>query len=373
MRAKTKKKKIMGYLVSLFLILFGILLIAVLGGYITQRFVYTPSFKDQKGDEIAGSIAEFKRIKLGGIQQAILIRGKDIKNPLLLFLPCGPGVSETGMFRNMQANLENYYTMVYLDPRGAAKSYSPFMDSKTMNTEQLVEDIHELTLYLKKRFKKEKIVIMGHSFGSGFGTYAAALYPQDYSAFIGIGEPVCPTEIDRLSYSWTLEQAKKEGNTKALKELEAVEGFWQKRDPKGYFNGMMVNKKYVGYYGGQIYGKKGFVPFVLKNMLSNEYTVFDYVPYMLGMLFSGPSTWEIMVSTDLRKQATEFQCPFILLTGRNDYNAVPELVYEYYEMVKAPMKKFYWFDKSAHFPHFEERGLFQKIMIEEILPVVKEN
>jgi pimeloyl-ACP methyl ester carboxylesterase len=81
------------------------------------------------------------------------------------------------------------------------------MNSNTINTEQLVQDIHELTLYLKKRFGKEKIVIMGHSLGAGFATYAAARYPEDYCAYIGIGQPTSVCEIDRLTYQWTLKQA----------------------------------------------------------------------------------------------------------------------------------------------------------------------
>ena len=118
---------------------------------------------------------------------------------MLIFLHAGPGMTETGIFRNMNAILEDY-TIVYLDQRGGGKSYSPFMDYKTMNTEQLTQDIHELTLYLKERFGKEKIVLMGHSFEAGFGALAAARYPEDYSAFIGIGQPVNPIENDSLSY-----------------------------------------------------------------------------------------------------------------------------------------------------------------------------
>jgi pimeloyl-ACP methyl ester carboxylesterase len=367
---KTKKKIFMGIIIAVFSTIIGLFLILIIGGTITKHFVYTPSFKDNEGKVLQGSIAEYRLIKLGGYPQAVLIRGRNVNNPVLLFLPSGPGISETGMFRNMHSHLEDYYTMVYLDPRGAAKSASLCFDYSTLNTQQLIQDIHELTLYLKKRFNKEKIVIMGHSFGAGFGTLSAAFYPHDYSAFIGIGEPVCPTEIDRLSYSWTIEQAKKTNNQKALKELESVNGYWTKRDQKGYFNGMMVNKKYVGYYGGQLYGKQGFLSFILKNMMCHEYNIFDYGPYLLGMQFTGPATWNIMITTDLRQQAKEFQCQFILFTGRHDYNAVPSLVFEYYNYVKAPLKKMYWFEKSAHFPHFEEKELFQKIMIEEILPII---
>lgn len=352
-------------------VIIGLLLILTIGGIITCHFVYTPPFKDANGYVLPGSIAEFKRIKLGNCSQAVLIRGKSIDNPVLLYLHSGPGLSETGMMRNMNGILENYYTMVYLDQRGGGKSFSFLNDYKKFTTEQLIQDIHELTLYLKKKFKKEKIIITGHSFGAGFGAYAAAVYPEDYSLFIRIAQPVNPCEIDRLAYAWNIKQAEKSKNGKALDELEKVKGFWNLKNKNGYFNGMMVNKKWVGYYGGQIVGHKGFVPYVLKNSLSHEFTVFDYAPYMLGMIFTGPASWNIMITTDLKKQSSEFKCPVIILNGRQDYNSVPDLVEDYYNFIKAPLKKIYWFEKSAHFPNYEEKEFFQKIMINEVLPLLK--
>lgn len=361
----------MTVLIYFIIVVAGLISITIIGAVISHFVTYTPAFTGKEGQKLPESIAEFRHIKLGGYPQAILIRGKNTDNPVLLFLHAGPGMSESGMFRNMNAILEDYYTVVYLDQRGGGKSYSPFMDYKTINTEQLTQDIHELTLYLKDRFGKKKIVLMGHSFGAGFGALAAARYPDDYSALIGLGQPVNPIENDALSYRYVLEKARAEGNLQAVSELERVDGYWLASDPQTFFSGMMVLKnKWIPYYGGQIYGEKGILPYIVKNSICSEFTVFDYVPYLLGMLKSGPASWDIMITTDLRKQAAEFHCPFIIMQGRKDFNVFPTLVEEFFGMVKAPAKQIYWFEKSAHFPHFEEKELFQKIMIKEVLPLV---
>lgn len=349
-----------------------IILIFITGSIISHFKVSTPAFKNANGMTQENSIAEFIRIKLGGHSHGILIRGRDLNNPMILFLHAGPGLSETGMFRNMCSKLEDYYTIVYFDQRGASKSYSPFMSSKTFNKKQLVQDLHELTRYLKKRFRKDKIVILGHSFGAGFGSFVAVKYPEDYSAFIGIGQPTNISEIDRLSYDWVSGQARKTRNIKATAELEKVNNYWLKKDRNGYFKGMMVNKKWVGFYGGQIYGLKGFMPYVLKNSLCREFNIFDYPAFLLGMSSNGPASWEIMTTTNLIKEALDYKCPFILLSGRNDYNAVPSLINDYYNLVKAPLKRQYWFENSAHFPHFEESEKFIKIMIEDVLPIIND-
>lgn len=363
------KKMIYFFLIPVLAFVFLI----VSGAIISHYWVYTPKFTDKDNKVISGSVAEYRRFQIGDHSHGVLIRGRNINNPVILFLHAGPGLSETGMMRNMNAVLEDHYTMVYFDHRGACKSFSPFMNFETVNTNQLINDIHELTIYLKHKFKKDKIIIMGHSLGAGFAAYVANRFPADYSALIGIGMPVCSREADRRSFDWSVDQAIKNDNKKALQELESVKGYWEKTDQKGYFQGMMVNKKWIGHYGGQLYGKKGFVTYVLENTLCMEVPIFDYLPYLLGMMKCGPASWEIFITHDLRVQAAEFQCPMILFTGRHDYNAVPSLVEEYFSQVKAPYKQNYWMENSAHMPLFEEKEIFQKIMTKDVATHLNKN
>lgn len=355
-------------------ILIGILFIVSFGVFITKRFVKTPPFKGPDGNVSQNSIAEFCRVPINNDTHAILIRGKNLDNPVLLFLHAGPCLSETGLMRNFHSELENYYTMVYYDMRGCAKSNNPFQDlKKTYKTNTLLQDIHEMTQFIKGKLNKKKIGLIGHSFGAGFGALAAYTFPKDYSIFIGLGQASDINEQNRIAYSWALETAKNDQNEKAVFELESANDYWNSKNAKEYFPKMMIHKKWVGYYGGQIVGKKDFIPFLLSNLLCNEYNLFDYVPYLLGMITSGPASFDIMISTNLKKQAAIFEAPFILLTGRHDYNLSPPVAEDYYNTVSAPMKKMFWFENSAHFPHFEEPELFQKIMVEEILPIVKSN
>jgi hypothetical protein len=41
------------------------------------------------------SLADIEYISLGGMKQCVILRGKSIHNPLLLFLHGGPGTPET--------------------------------------------------------------------------------------------------------------------------------------------------------------------------------------------------------------------------------------------------------------------------------------
>jgi hypothetical protein len=49
--------------------------------------------------------------------------------------------------------------------------------------------------------------------------YVIDEYPQDFSAFVGIGQKVAEFEGEPHSYQYTLQKALESGNQKALKDL----------------------------------------------------------------------------------------------------------------------------------------------------------
>lgn len=359
-----------GILIGLTAVLAGAAIIFIAGAIVTRYFVYTPPFRSADGKPLPTSIAEFRRVVLGGYSQALLIRGKNTGNPVLLYLHMGPGLSEMGISRNMNARLEDHFIVVHWDQRGTGKSYSPFLDPASLNVDQFIEDTHELTLYLKKRFNKDKIILMGHSWGSGLGPLVASKYPMDYSGYIGMAQIVNPLESDRLSHAAVLGMARASQNGDAINALEKIDGYWLLRD-KRYLSAMMVNKKWVGHFGGQMAGYKNFF-FVFRHMMCHEFTIFDWVPLFLGSRLSANAIWKVMFTTDLMQQAPEFSMPFILLMGRHDINTVPELAENYFNAVRAPVKKWFWFEKSAHFPNYEEPDRFHETMIESILPLLRD-
>jgi len=81
--------------------------------------------------------------------------------------------------------LENYFTVVYWDQRGTGKSTNKNMPGNSFTIDRFIADTHELTTYLKGKFKKNKIFLLGHSWGSLLGIRTIAKYPNDYYAFVG--------------------------------------------------------------------------------------------------------------------------------------------------------------------------------------------
>jgi pimeloyl-ACP methyl ester carboxylesterase len=79
----------------------------------------TPEIKNN-----VDSITTIEKMVLGGLPQWVVIRGHNKNNPLLLFFHGGLGASMIGAQRKYLSQLEEKYTVVHLDYRGAGKKLS---------------------------------------------------------------------------------------------------------------------------------------------------------------------------------------------------------------------------------------------------------
>lgn len=349
-------------LIGLLLLLLIILIIFFMPGY-------TPKIKNLPN---AQTLAELKKIEIGNSMQWILIRSENIDNPVILFVHGGPGTSQLTQMRNNTSSIEKYFTIVNWDQRGAGKSYAAIHDISRMNVNQFVSDIIELSEYLIKRFNKRKIILAGHSWGSAIGMLAAARRPELYSAYIGIGQVSNMAESERISYEWTLEQAREKKDSAAVKKLEEIgeppySGAWQKK--------FMTQRRLLGKFGGEYYGSKnGAFGVVFKNLIvSTEYTLTDRINFFRGIFGSVALLFTEFLKTNLFEQVPEVKIPVWFMLGRHDYEVPSTLSAKYFETLKAPEKHLCWFENSSHLPNTEERDLFNKILVEKILPVAAEN
>lgn len=87
-----------------------------------------------------------------------------------------------------------------------------------------------------------------------------------------------------------------------------------------------------------------------------------------GKLSSGVSVlWDEMLATNLTERVTELALPAYFFHGIYDYTVSYRLAKDYFAGLKAPLKGFYSFDRSAHSPVFEEPEKARRIMREDVL------
>lgn len=116
----------------------------------------------------ASGIDEARFITIGGIEQWVTIRGQDRDNPVLLFLHGGPGDVTNPWSFALFAPWEQHFTVVQWDQRGAGRTLRRNGESvaSTMTIARITQDGIELAEYLRKYLGKEKIIVVGHSFGT---------------------------------------------------------------------------------------------------------------------------------------------------------------------------------------------------------------
>jgi pimeloyl-ACP methyl ester carboxylesterase len=328
----------------------------------------TAPIRDARGNPVPGSIAALEMPTIGGVKQSVLLRGRSVKNPVLLFLHGGPGTSELGMVRvhNMPA-LEQHFTVAVWDQRGAAKSFAAIEPRSAINVEQLVSDAHELTLALCERFEQDKIFLVGHSWGSLLGALTASRYPERYHAYVGFGQVADMLEGERLSYQWTLEQAEKAGDTRSVAKLRAI-------GPPPYAEPMrpkvVTQRAILAKYGGEVHGNANGGMFILLGCLlrASEYSWRDRINLFRGVFATMDLMWKPILSINLFEQVPELKVPVYFLLGRHDQEAPSVLAARYFEALRAPRKALAWFERSAHFMNVEEADAFNRFFVERLLP-----
>jgi len=323
---------------------------------------------DNNGKLIPGSISTIEKIKLGGIEQYLIIRGADSTKPVMLYLHGGPGSPEISFLKETNTGLEKDFVMVYWEQRGAGKSYSSDIPAESMNLSQLISDTHELSEILSKRFKKQKIYLMGHSWGTLLGILTAYKYPELYHAYFGIGQVCFQYKGERIAFDWVKNQANKVDNTDAVKALSLLSFPDSTASVESWKKYIMVERNWVSRLGGGItHNMTGFWPVVKLVLAANEYTFKEKMNYMPGSLYSLEHLWPEVINKNLMTEIDSMQIPVYIFQGKYDYQTPTVLAKDFYNQLKAPKKEFFTFENSAHSPNMEEVDKFNSIVLEKAL------
>jgi pimeloyl-ACP methyl ester carboxylesterase len=349
-----KKQKIKPYLLG------GTLTIGLVAAILFSIPASMPPFLDEEGNVLPGSIAAIEAIDLNGVEQWLFIRGKDVNKPVLLFLHGGPGTPETPFLTHYNQSLAEDFVLVSWEQRGAGKSYSATIPPESMTMDQFIADTHALTQYLKERFGREKIYLVGHSWGTLLGIRTVHQYPDDYHAFVAIAQTADAAREAELIYDWVYRQAQADNNRRALRQLEKI------GPPAGEriaLSDLSLKLKWVNHYGGAaFYGRNGFWPLVGVVLRSPVYTFRDKLTYLKGEQFSLRFLYQEINSVNLFAEIEKIAVPIYFVHGRHDYQVPLAIAEDYFHHLQAPYKQFIVFENSAHGVLFEEPEKFRQTM-----------
>jgi proline iminopeptidase len=312
-------------------------------------------------------IEQAKTVRIGGIDQFVTIRGQDRRNPVLLVLHGGPGYVETPLSWWYAHPWEDYFTVVEWDQRGAGKTYL-LNDSKTVGAtltpQRMNDDVDEMVQYLRKGLGQQRIFVSGHSWGSYLGLGLAKRHPEWLYAYIGIGQLTNGPESERRGYAFSLAQAEKSHNQQALDELKAIAPYPR---PNAPLQAVGTSHKWSDYFGGVMAHRRNQEDESHGVRLSPDYTDAEAPHIYDGNSFSEEHLLSFVVNEDLSQEKV-FDCPILLFEGRYDRTVNSDVAFEWLGTVKAPAKRFVWFENSAHEPMSEEPGRFLNALVRYALP-----
>lgn len=320
---------------------------------------------DEKGHILPGSISEKIRVEINGIEQGMFIRGRDINNPILLYLH--GGMPEYFLTERYPTGLENYFTVVWWEQRGSGLSYHANRFSESITLEQMISDTKELTHYLLRRFGREKIYLLGHSGGSFIGIQVAAQAPELFHAYLSIAQMSHQLHSEILAYEYMLNRFKQLGNAKMVRKLKAEPvsvatgtqgGYLALRDQAMHSLGIGTTHRMNSVITG----------IFLPSLMFREYTLSEKINLWRAKVRSGVSTlWNTILVTDLASKLNKLDVPVYFFHGIYDYTVSYKLARKYFDQLQAPAKGFYTFDQSAHSPLFEEPEKMIQILREDVL------
>lgn len=338
-----------------------VLLLIVIGALLAFRVHRQQVTAQAIAIHTPNGIDEGTYVKIGGIDQWIQIRGQDRNNPVLLCLHGGPGgswLAQTTLFLPW----EKGFTVVQWDQRGAGKTLETTSGSvaNSMSVDRMAQDGIEVSEFLQNHLHKDKIILLGHSWGSILGIHMVKQRPDLFYAYVGTGQVSNMPKAQQMSYAYVLEKARAVNDTKAVRNLEGIgPPPFDSMDKIGVFFQTLAR------YECESDQNAGVGVFSAPN-----YSLWDIYNLMRG--FARIPTFRVyheMLSADLSSLGPDFKIPIFFFQAAEDERTQASLAKEYLEWINAPHKEFVLLEGGGHFVVWSMPDRFLQELVARVRPL----
>jgi pimeloyl-ACP methyl ester carboxylesterase len=346
-----------------------VLFLVAVGAILAVRFRHQRANAQAFAIHTANGIDEGMYVKIGGIEQWVQIRGQDRNNPVLLCLHGGPGGTWIPLTERF-IPWEKQFTVVQWDQRGAGKTLETTGASvaDTMLVDRMAQDGIEVAEYLRNHLHKEKIILLGHSWGSILGVHIVKQRPELFYAYVGTGQAGNMPRSFQMSYAYILERARAANDKEAVKELESI-------GPPPYdgMDKVLVHFKWHGKYQTESDRAALSSPVGSLTDPPPNFSLWDEFNRARGFMVI--PTWRVyqeMLSTDLPSLGPDFQIPVYFFQGAEDELTVTSLAQEYFEKINAPHKEWVAFEGGGHFTVWSMSDRFLQELVARVRPLARQ-
>ena len=298
-------------------------------------------------------------VLINGINQYLFHSGTKYDNPVMLFLHGGPGSAESLFAHIFQEKWEDIFTVVHWDQRGAGKTLTNNPD-KYPTIDLMLKDLFEIIQYLKKKYKKQKIILIGHSWGSVLGSTFIKQYPEEVAYYIGVGQVISMLENERVGYEKVKELILQANDKKSLKKLEVLGDYPGDKFDSKCLKKCMKIRRLQGKYNLAV--KMG-ISICISVFKSPIFKLSDIYALIKGLKANG-KVLEFLGTFDLKSQSAEYQVPIYYILGGDDWQTPYVIAKEYFNSINAPHKNFYLIPNAGHMTMLDQPQLFFDKLLE---------
>ncbi|GAA0309902.1 alpha/beta hydrolase [Sphingomonas oligophenolica] len=317
------------------------------------------------------AIDELTTWQIGGVPQAVQLRGNDARNPLLLYLHGGPGMPAMPFAHAFQRDWEDQLTVVHWDQRNAGKTLALNGTEPGLDLACYVTDGLEIARSLAARFPGQPIALLGQSWGSAIAVEMLRAAPDLFAGYMAIGQVSDFLCAERYGYETVLAEAQRRGDERSIATLTAHADY-----PA---NGSLTKASLGAVRGAEM--KLGFghhtKPNIMLKMLGTAFASPDYRWRDLLTFFNGHAQ---AVSVDIalaelprfigRARGARIACPVVMVGGEYDLFTPTRMAREFFDTIEAPYKKFVEVPGMAHFGVNEKPAVIRRALFETLLPAV---
>lgn len=310
-------------------------------------------------------IYRYEYVEIGGMKQYIQIRGKDKRNPILLFIHGGPGGSMAGYAHVMQDLWEEKFTVVNWDQRNTCKTYLANKDkameiAKTGTMEDYMGDIDEIIKYLHGIYEFEKIILLGFSWGSVIGSEYAKRHPENVYCYIGVGQLINYAEGFRVVGKQVIERAGQKKNKKDIEKIHKVlnsmpDGPYMTDE---FMKQIQIFVRISNQYLSENSKRLSWKDFLTSPLMDRKARKAMYVPHEL---LAG--TFKTLYEFDFRNDLN-FPVPVYFITGEEDTACPHSLLKDIVDDINAPKKKLFIMEKAGHCCFYDRKQEFYKLLLD---------
>jgi len=279
--------------------------------------------------------------KVGDLKLNYTIRGK---GPIMVVGHLSSG--KIGYELTLK-HLENYFTMVYYEPRGTGKSEPP-KTTEEYNQDYIVQEIEDL----RKKLNADKIWIFGHSDQSSIALEYALKFPQNTLGLILTGTSLVGTQqetFDRRRKSETQRAEKSVWFSQVIKDWDyMIEHKTQKNE-----EGKDISDAPIKWWCYDEESAKKVIPIVKEISKAGRRKP-------IKGIYAIETEAERQKYLDYQKLFPNIKTNILIINGKFDTNNPPKYAEELHKVL--PNSKLVLIDKAGHFPWIENsEKTFQEI------------